>query len=129
MREVVVDASAMLQHLLAPTGPVGGSFDTTVHVPELCDVEVAHVLRRLVLQRRLTALRATEAVADYRDLALERHRHLPLLPRILALRDNFTAYDAAYAALAEALGAPLLTFDRKLAAAVRAHLGVTVRVG
>ena len=57
------------------------------------------------------------ALADLADLSLRRYAHDLLLPRIWELRNNLTAYDAAYVALAEALKAPLLTRDRRLATA------------
>jgi predicted nucleic acid-binding protein len=65
-------------------------------------------------------------VQDYLDLPLTRHGHEQVLSRILDLRDNFSAYDATYAALAEGLGALLLTADAHLARAVRARLRVTL---
>lgn len=95
-------------------------------VPSLCDVEVASVLRRAVLAGRVSAERASEAVADYRDLPVTRHGHLALLHRMLSLRDNFTAYDAAYVALAERLDGRLVTGDRALARTVRLHLDLEV---
>ena len=64
------------------------------------------------------------AVADYLDLPLTRHAHTPLLPRMLELRENFSAYDATYVALAELLGASLLTADRALARAAVRHVEV-----
>ena len=57
------------------------------------------------------------ALDDLCALDLERYPHEPMLDRIWQLRENVTAYDAAYIALAEALGAPLLTFDAQLAGA------------
>ena len=60
--------------------------------------------------------RGLEALRVFADLPVARYRHLPLLPRIWELRHNLTAYDAAYVALAEALRAPLVTRDSKLAA-------------
>jgi predicted nucleic acid-binding protein len=65
----------------------------------------------------MTAKRATAAVLDLRALPIERVPHTALLERAWALRHNLTPYDAAYVALAEALGAPLLTADRRLARA------------
>ena len=59
--------------------------------------------------------RAAEAIADLADLDLHRHPHLDLLTRAWRLRENLTAYDAAYVALADALGATLLTRDARLA--------------
>ena len=57
------------------------------------------------------------ALSDLADFPLHRYGHEFMLPRIWELRDNLTAYDAAYVALAEALDAPLLTRDARLAAA------------
>jgi predicted nucleic acid-binding protein len=56
-----------------------------------------------------------EALQDYADLRLKRYSHRILLPRIWELRDNLTAYDAAYLALAEVLDAPLITRGRAFA--------------
>lgn len=96
------------------------------HVPALCDVEVVAALRRARRTRRIDDGRLHEALGDYLALALTRHGHEPLLERILALRENFSAYDAAYVTLAEQLGAELLTADRPLARAARTHLRLTV---
>lgn len=95
-----------------------------MHAPHLVDVEVAQVLRRFVLAGTIDATRGQEAVSDLAVLSLHRHPHDVLLPRIWALRANFSAYDAAYVALAEVLGAPLLTCDKRLAAAAAAHVKV-----
>ena len=89
--------------------------DETLHAPHLLDVEVAQVLRRYYLHRELSSRRAEQALDDLAALKLERYPHEPLLPRIWQLRENITAYDAAYVALAEALNAPLLTCDARLA--------------
>jgi predicted nucleic acid-binding protein len=80
-------------------------------------VEVAQVLRRYARSGELSPERGKEALADLADLPLHRYSHEPLLPRVWELRDNLTAYDAVYLALAEALLAPLVTCDSKLAAA------------
>ncbi|MCC6990026.1 MAG: type II toxin-antitoxin system VapC family toxin, partial [Acidobacteria bacterium] len=60
---------------------------------------------------------ATLALLALRDLDLERHSHEPLLDRAWTLRRNLSVYDAVYVALAEALGAVLLTCDGRLAGA------------
>ncbi len=86
-------------------------------MPALCDVEVAAALRRALRLALLGEKRAREALRDYADLPLTRHGHLTILDRLLELRENFSAYDAAYAALAETLGAALLTADARLARA------------
>lgn len=95
--------------------------DTDLHVPALCDIEVTAALRRLWRSGVLTTRRRDEAVSDYVDLPLARHGHLPLLARILELGENFSAYDAAYVALVEWLGAELLTADDRLARATASH--------
>jgi predicted nucleic acid-binding protein len=86
-----------------------------LHVPHLIDIDVAQVLRRYVREAQVTAEDAANAVRDLRDLDLTRHAHEPLLDRVWDLRDNFSAYDAVYVALAEVLNASLVTCDRRLA--------------
>jgi predicted nucleic acid-binding protein len=116
---VIVDASALLEFLLQT--PLGARVearlfrdDEELHAPHLVDVEVVQGLRRLVRSGELSSGRADEAIADLGDLDLHRHAHLDLLARAWRLRDNISAYDAMYIALAEALDAPLVTCDRPL---------------
>lgn len=125
----VVDASAMLEVLLAtPAGAriehrlLGGG--ETLCAPHLLDVEVAQVLRRHERNGTLPAVRGREALSDLADFPLIRYPHDFLLGRIWELRDNATAYDAAYLSLAEALHAALVTCDRKLASAIKRGLKV-----
>lgn len=91
--------------------------DERLSAPELLDLEVASAFRRLWAAGTLTEERAEAAMADLRDLRVERVPHRPLVGRCWELRDNVTVYDAVYIALAESLDAPLLTADRRLAAA------------
>jgi predicted nucleic acid-binding protein len=119
---IVVDASALLEALLGTPLAVAVNdrlFDRreTLHAPHLLDVEVAQVIRRYTINAQITAERAVAALADFLDLPLHRHPHDFLMPRAWELRNNFTTYDAVYVALAEVLDAPLLTHDRRLAAA------------
>ena len=95
-------------------------------VPHLCDLELASALGRLVRRRFAGADRARAALRQYLELPIERLSHLPFLDRVFEMRDNFTAYDAVYVALAEAFEAPLHTADGRLARAVREHTGVQV---
>ncbi|HWC38211.1 MAG TPA: type II toxin-antitoxin system VapC family toxin [Acidimicrobiales bacterium] len=118
---IVVDASVVVT-ALADNGADGEELrsrlqaDGDLHAPEVLDLEVAAVLRRLVvMERALGPRRASRALEDLADLPVERYSHRPLLGRVWALRHNLPAYDAAYVALAEALGAVLLTADRRLA--------------
>jgi predicted nucleic acid-binding protein len=57
-------------------------------------------------------------------LDVERYPHEPFLDRVWGLRNNVTAYDAVYVALAETLGELLVTGDRKLAGAPRLNVRV-----
>ncbi len=128
---IVVDASAMLEVLLRTPAALpieerlfeGGE---TLHAPHLIDLEVVQVLRRYAAAGEISAERAREALDDLAAFRLRRWAHEPLTLRIWGLRQNLTAYDAAYVALAEALGAPLLTRDRRLASApgIRARVEV-----
>ncbi len=125
----MADASALVEYVLSPASveTIAATIEapeTDLHVPALCDVEVVAVLRRALLARLLRVNRAQEALQDFLDLPLIRHGHEAILPRALQLRDNFSAYDATYAALAEALGASLLTADAGLARAVNLRLGI-----
>jgi predicted nucleic acid-binding protein len=119
---IVLDASALVELMLTTAaGRVVAAriADPAIalHVPHLVDVEVVQALRRLVTAGELQAQDARRAINVLRDLPLDRHRHDDLLDRVWGLRDNLSAYDAAYVALAEALGAVLVTCDRKLATA------------
>jgi len=120
---IVVDASALLEALLrtsAAKAVEGRLFAPrqTLHAPHLLDVEVAQVIRRYASNGEIDGERGRMALADLADFPLRRYPHDVLLPRIWALRNNLTAYDAAYVALAEALDTPLLTRDKRLAATV-----------
>jgi predicted nucleic acid-binding protein len=89
--------------------------EAALAAPDLIDIETLAVLRKRWLAGSLTETRFQDAINDLRALALDRYPALPLIGRIAELRANVTAYDAAYVALAEALGCPLLTADQRLA--------------
>lgn len=117
---MVLDASVILELLLrTPASDAlvdrilsGGE---QLHAPHLVDIEVAQVLRRYVARGELTEPRGREALDVLTVFPVTRYAHEPLLSRIWQLRDRLTAYDAAYVALAEALGVILLTRDQRLA--------------
>lgn len=118
----MVDASALLEFLLQT--PLGTRVEARLfrhedelHAPHLVDVEVVQGLRRLVRTGEMSSGRGAEAIADLIELDLHRHAHLDLLGRAWKLRDNFSAYDAMYVALAEAIDAPIVTCDGPLAKA------------
>ncbi|MBI4310368.1 MAG: type II toxin-antitoxin system VapC family toxin [Chloroflexi bacterium] len=120
---IVLDASALVEFLLGTDAGLlvrervrreAGD----VHAPHLVDLEVTQTLRSLLFRQEVTASRCREALEVLQDMRIVRHPHRPYLARIWELRASITAYDAAYVALAEALGAPLWTRDGKLARAV-----------
>jgi predicted nucleic acid-binding protein len=94
--------------------------------PEVVDVEVMSTLRRAARAKRLDQRRSAQALADLAALPLQRVPHLPLLGRVWELRDNLSAYDACYVALAEALGAVLLTADGRIKRATGVRCQVAV---
>jgi predicted nucleic acid-binding protein len=119
---IVVDASALLELLLQTSRGERVEArlfraEDELHVPHLVDVEITQGLRRLVRSGEVSSGRADEAIDDRADLDLHRHPHLDLLGRAWKLRDNITAYDAMYVALAEAIQAPMVTCDGPLAKA------------
>lgn len=97
--------------------------------PELIDLEVASVLRRLVLSGQLSVHRGEQALADLMAVPVQRAPHLPLLARCWSLRDNLSVYDASYVALAESLGGVLLTADARLSRAPGLRCTVEVLQG
>lgn len=118
---LVVDASVLV-HALADDGAGGARARARLAgqelaAPELVDLEVLAVLRRHVRTGLVTPRHAGLALTELRTLPLRRAAHLPLLSRCWELKDNVSAYDAAYVALAEALGVQLLTADARLASA------------
>ena len=117
---IVVDASAVLEILLnTAAAPLVAEYffapGETLHAPHLLDLEIAQVLRRYKASGELDSARGVQALEDLADLPLVRYPHDIFLPRIWQLRRNATAYDAAYLALAEALGTSLITRDGGIA--------------
>ena len=126
---IVLDASALVELVAGTaTGRIVATriADATIglHVPHLADVEVTQALRRYVRDGDLAVADAEAALDTLRTLDLQRHAHEPLLPRVWELRDNLSAYDAVYVALAEALDGVLITCDGPLTRAP----GVSARI-
>jgi predicted nucleic acid-binding protein len=116
---IVVDASAILEVLLRTEAAKAvelAIFDPkeSLHAPHLLDLEIAQVLRRYAAAGDIDYKRGQEALTDLKDMPIFRYPHGLLLPRVWDLRNNTTAYDAAYIALAEGLDARLVTRDVRL---------------
>jgi predicted nucleic acid-binding protein len=117
---LVVDASVLFE-IVADTPeaePLRARLlaDTDHAAPHLIDAEVLSVIQTKHRTGALDTTAASQAVEDLRLWPGERWSHRPLLGRAWELRDNVRGYDALYVALAEVLGATLLTLDRRLAA-------------
>lgn len=124
---VVVDASVVVAALV-DGGPDGTWADQLVgsdHLaaPHLMPVEVANILRRAVRSGQVSADVASLAHADLAALRVELFAYEPFAARVWELRENVTAYDGWYVALAESLNAPLATLDRKLTRAAGPRFG------
>lgn len=122
---IVVDASVAIEISLATAD--GRNIQKRLRAsneelvaPELIDLEVLQVLRRQAQRQEIDAAQAEGAKAIFDSLPIERFSHGPLRARIWGLRETLTAYDAAYFALAELLGASLWTRDAKFRFARRA---------
>ena len=117
---IVVDASVIIEVLAGDEMGDMISARLAEHVgalvaPEVFELETIQTLRRLVRSGRVSAATARQGFNVLEDLRILRFSHAPLRERVWALRDNLTAYDAAYFALAEALDVPLWTRDAKFA--------------
>ncbi len=119
---IVIDASVVVELLLQT--PAAARLEQrvlrpeeTLHAPHVLDLEIAQVLRRYAARAELPPARGMQAIELLLRFPIARYPHEALLERIWRLRDNLTAYDAAYVALAEALDAPLVTRDSRLARA------------
>lgn len=130
---LVVDTSALLEALVA--SPTDEALvrrleeDSDLHAPHVLDLEVLQGLRGLVRGGKLSVDRAADARVDFADLTIVRYGHEALADRIWELRDNLTAYDAAFVVLAETLRAPLVTCDGRVADAPGHHATVELYSG
>ncbi|MGN9844397.1 type II toxin-antitoxin system VapC family toxin [Nonomuraea sp. H19] len=113
---IVIDSSAMVEALAGREADTEllDALQASVHAPHLLDVEVLSTLRGLALGGKLTTIAAEQARADYLALNIARYEVKGIADRVWELRHNYTAYDASYLALAEALEAPLYTCGGKL---------------
>jgi len=128
---IVVDCAAVVDALTGADGTDDlRAFlaSEELNAPALLDFEVVSALRGLTLRGNLTIARAEDALTDFDDLEVRRWPSGDSLRRrVFQLRDNVSAYDAAYVVLAEALDCPLLTRDIRLGRASGHLVRIEVR--
>ncbi len=128
---IVVDSAAVVDALTVVEGSEGLRTELAhedLHAPTLLDFEVVSALRGLTLGGQLSPTRAQDALTDFDALSIQRWPGAAALRlRAFSLRNNLSAYDAAYVALAEALGCPLLTRDARLSRSSGHHVEIRVR--
>jgi predicted nucleic acid-binding protein len=124
---IVLDASIVVE--LLTNGPLAESLRHDLAacaepliVPHLLDVEALSALRRCAANGRVDSYTSDQFINALAALPAERCPHTPLLGRMWELRHNFTAYDAAYIALAEVTNSVLYTSDAKLCKGHRAKV-------
>jgi len=126
---IVVDASAAL-FALVNSGPARRTIaGEQLNAPHLIDTEIVSGLRRQVAAQAMGAADARAIVDVWQALGISRYPSVATLGRIWELRENLSAYDASYVALAEALDCSLLTGDRRLARAPGIRCAVTTVPG
>ena len=129
MSRFVFDASAAFEYLVrTPAGLkidslIGGDLPITAG---LMDIEVISIVRRNVRLKLLSPERASSAIESLLDWPIERVGAQGLVSVIWSLRNNFSAYDAFYVAVAAQTGGTLLTLDRKLSNAPKLPCSITV---
>jgi len=123
---IVVDASAALSALFNDGTARRVVATVNVQVPHLIDSEIASGVRSRVRSGQLAPDVGWRLIETWSRLGVNRHPIVGVLDRIWELRDNLSAYDAGYVALAEALGCDLLTADRRLAGASGVRCPITV---
>jgi predicted nucleic acid-binding protein len=126
---IVADASVIYESLTGSTSAQAVLADEQTQVPTVADIEVASALRKRVYLGQITANEGWRALETYRWMAVTRHSTFAFFDRIWELRDNLTAYDAAYVALAEIIDCPLVTADARISRAPGLRCAITVLPG
>jgi predicted nucleic acid-binding protein len=126
---IVADASVLVESLTGSAVAQDLLDDEQIQVPTVTDVEVASTLQKYVRLGRFSADDGWLALETYRWMAVTRHSTFAFFDRIWELRDNLTAYDAAYVALAEIIDCPLVTADARISRAPGLRCAITVLPG
>lgn len=126
---IVADASVLVSGLLGGEAASDVIAIEQIQVPSVTDIEVASAVRRRVRLGQVSAEDGWLLLDTYRWLGITRHLDFAMFDRVWELRDNLTAYDAAYVALAEAIECPLVTGDARLSRAPGLRCAVMVVPG
>jgi predicted nucleic acid-binding protein len=111
---VVVDASALIDNVLGVESVVRELGRHELHAPVSVDAEVTHGLRRRWIAGKISGETGVFLLELFQTMGIVRHPVQNLVARMWAIRQNISAYDAGYVALAESLNVPLLTRDGRL---------------
>jgi predicted nucleic acid-binding protein len=123
---IALDASAAVLALLNDAEARRLVAHESVAIPHLADSQLTHALRGQVRRERIDDHQARAALTRWARLGVHRFPAVGLLTRVWELRDNLSAYDATYVALAEALGCALVTADARLGQAPGPTCPITV---